>query len=30
MLGACFALIDADWGIMDQLATHSAGYLGFE
>jgi hypothetical protein len=23
-------LVDADWGIMDQLATHSTGHLGFE
>jgi hypothetical protein len=23
-------LIDADGGIMDQLATHSTGHLGFE
>jgi hypothetical protein len=23
-------LIDANWGIVDQLATHSTGHLGFE
>jgi hypothetical protein len=23
-------LVDADWGIMGQLVTHSSGHLGFE
>jgi hypothetical protein len=30
-VGSLFCpLVDADWGIRDQLATHSTSHLGFE